>query len=348
MKYIFVVLSLVCLLLLSPISVSAQMDRFEATIVQVYKQDITVKIESGPQKGKNFPVSLYDDRQLKSQNLRVGDGVLISFMTSQQYGTQVVIVDHIRKTPLLVLFLLFIAVVLIVGRKKGILSLCAMIISFLIIGRLIMPQILLGNNPVIISLIGSLFIIPSLFYIAHGFGTKTTIAVIGTFLSLIVTGLLAIFFVQFAKLTGFAAEEAIFIQATGQNVDIQSLLLAGIIIGAMGVLDDITISQTSLVEKLIRANPKYTKRQLFAEAMDVGRDHIASLVNTLILVYAGASLPLFVLFYSSSFSYSEVINMELVATEIVRTLVSSIGIVLAVPLTTIIATWQLDKLRDKK
>lgn len=348
MKYIFVLFLLAGPLLLSPMRVSAQMDHFEATIVQVQDKDISVKIESGPQKGKIFPVSLYDDRQMKNQNLRVGDGVLVSFMTSQQYGTQVVIVDHIRRTALLILFVLFIAVVLVVGRKKGILSLFAMIISFLIIGRLIMPQILIGNNPVIISLIGSLFIIPSLFYIAHGFNTKTTIAVIGTFLSLMVTGFLAITFVKYAKLTGFAAEEAIFIQGTGQNVDIQSLLLAGIIIGAMGVLDDITISQTSIVEKLIRANPKYTPRQLFTEAMDVGRDHIASLVNTLILVYAGASLPLFVLFYSSAFSYGEVINMELIATEIVRTLVSSIGIVLAVPLTTLIATWQLDKLRDKK
>lgn len=348
MKHLLIVLLLLATTLSQPTNIMAQAEQVEAQILRLQGNNIIVTVQEGALKGREFPVALYDDKQIGNQDLRVGDRVIVSFMTSPQAGQQAIIVDHVRRIPLLVLSMLFIAVVLIIGRKKGILSLAAMVISFLIIGRLIIPQILIGNDPVLISLIGGMFIIPTLFYISHGFTWKTTLAVVGTFLSLILTGLLAIVFVQFTRLTGFAAEEATFIQATGQNVDIQSLLLAGIIIGAMGVLDDITISQTAIVEKLIKANPKYTKPELFREAMDVGRDHIASLVNTLVLVYAGAALPLFVLFYSSTYTYSQVINMELVATEIVRTLVASIGIVLAVPFTTLIATWQIDKLKEKR
>lgn len=255
-------------------------------------------------------------------------------------GQNVVIVDHVRRTPLIILFALFVGLVVIVGRRKGFLSFLGMLFSFALIGRFIVPQIVLGNNPIMISLLGALFIIPVTFYIAHGLSWKTTIAVVSTFLALFITGVLAVIFVKFTKLTGFAADEAVFLQAmTGQSINLQTLLLGGIIIGAMGVLDDITISQTSIVAKLHKTNPKLGFQKLFAESMDIGRDHIASLVNTLVLVYAGASLPLFVLFYGSTYTYSELMNMEIIATEIVRTLVSSIGIVAAVPITTIIASW---------
>ena len=348
MKKYFVFLFLIFSILLRPTATYAKDERMDAHITQLQDGNIMIQIDEGQKKNMEYPVALFDNKQIKNQNLQVGDAVIISFMKGPQGKEQAVIVDHVRRFPLLVLVALFIIIVLVIGRTKGILSIISMIISFLIIGRLILPQILLGNDPVIISLIGAIFIIPTLFYISHGFHWKTTIAVIGTFLSLIITGILAIVFVQFAKLTGFAAEEATFIQAAGQNIDIKSLLLAGIIIGAMGVLDDITISQTAIVEKLIKANPKYKGPELFREAMDVGRDHIASLVNTLVLVYAGAALPLFVLFYTSAYSYREVINMEIVATEIVRTLVSSIGIVLAVPITTVISVWYADKLKKEK
>ena len=254
-----VIFALSIYLLLLPFPVQAQMERVEAKITRLQGNSISVLIKEGPQVGKEYLVALFDNKQIGSQNLEVGDEVIISFIQVQGGEQRAVIVDHVRRTPLIILAGLFFSAVLLVGRKKGILSLIAMMISFLIIGRLILPQILLGNNPVLVSLIGALFIIPTLFYISHGFNTKTTVAVVGTFLSLIVTGILAVIFVHITRLTGFAAEEATFIQASGQNVDIQSLLLAGIIIGAMGVLDDITISQTSIVEKLAKANPKYTQ-----------------------------------------------------------------------------------------
>lgn len=327
-------------------SVSAQSttERIEAKIVTISNTAVEVELLESEKKGEVLPVVLFDQRQLESQQLKVGDKVLVSPMQSQD-GEQVIIVDHVRTVPLQVLFALFLLVVIFIGRFKGILSFIGMIFSFLIIGRFIVPQIMLGNDPLLISLFGGLFIIPATFYIGHGLRWQTTIAVISTFLALLITGILAYVFVHFAKLTGFSAEEAVFIQALpGQSINIQSLLLAGIIIGAMGVLDDITISQTSIVDKLVKANPKYTFKQVFSEAMDVGRDHISSLVNTLILVYAGAALPLFVLFYNSQLgTYADVVNMEIVATEIVRTLVSSIGIISAVPITTVFASWYIKK-----
>ncbi len=149
---------------------------------------------------------------------------------------------------------------------------------------------------------------------------------------------MASFFVDAAKLTGYASEEASFLQVSRQgSFNVRGLLLAGIIIGALGILDDITISQAAVVSSLKQASSKIKADELFAKAMDVGKDHISSMINTLILVYAGASLPLMLLFVDNPHPFSEIINYEIIADEVVRTLVGSIGLVLAVPITTLIA-----------
>ena len=325
--------------------ISAQQpeQRYEAEITSLNSNKVEVMVKNGDLKDRKYPVALFDAKQIETQNLQIGDNVIVILTQNQSGVKSAIIQDHVRRTPLLILFLLFLMVVIVIGRLKGVLSFVAMVASFFIIVRMVIPQIMIGNDPILIALLGALFIIPLTFYISHGLRRQTTIAVVGTFLALFLTGILAYIFVIFAKLTGFAAEEAVYIQALGGNINIRSLLLAGIIIGSMGVLDDITISQTSIVEKLRKANPKYTRWELYREAMDVGRDHIASLVNTLILVYTGAALPLLVLFNTSQFSYGEAVNMEMVATEIVRTLVGSIGIVTAVPITTFIAVFYLSK-----
>lgn len=327
-----------------PQGVSAQSpDHLRATITELSSNGIVVEIHEGERNGQTVQVLQFDESQTVNQGLHVGDQVLVNFIKGPGGQEQVIIVDQYRLWPLAGLFVLFLCVVVVIGRRKGFFAFLGMAFSFLIIAQMVVPQILLGNNPIMISLFASFFIIPISFYVSHGFKLKTTIAVVSTFLALVLTAGLAVIFVNLAKLTGYSAEEATFISAQqGNTINIQALLLAGIIIGAMGVLDDITISQTSIVAKLKKANPKFTKWELFRESMDVGHDHIASLVNTLVLVYAGAALPLFVLFSSSQFgTLSEVLNMEIVATEIVRTLVSSIGIVSAVPLTTILAVWYI-------
>lgn len=342
MKKCILILALFLSIFSSGVFAQTEVPRYEATVEQIISGSVFLRILEGPYKDQKMESQFYDPRQ----NFKEGEQVLVAITQNPNTGDLgITIEDRVRRFPLQVLFAIFLLIVIAVGRLKGILSFIGMIFSFVIIGKFIVPQIMFGNDPLLISLFGALFIIPVTFYIGHGLKWQTTISVISTFIALFITGVLAYIFVIFAKLTGFSAEEAVFIQALpGQQINIQSLLLAGIIIGAMGVLDDITIAQTSIVDKLIKANPKYTFKQVFSEAMDVGRDHISSLVNTLILVYAGASLPLFVLFYNSQLgSYSDVMNMEVIATEIVRTLVSSIGIISAVPITTLLASWYIKK-----
>lgn len=218
-------------------------------------------------------------------------------------------------------------------------SLIGMGISFFIIFLFVLPKLLAGADPIQVAIVASLFITPLTFYFSHGLNKKTTIAVIGTIIALIITGILANTFIEAAKLTGFASEEASFLQVAKQGaINMKGILLAGIIIGMLGVLDDITISQSAIVFQLKEANQKLKFDDLYKRAMNIGQDHISSMVNTLILVYTGAALPLLLLFINNPHPFSEIINYELIADEIIRTLVGSIGLILSVPITTFIAS----------
>lgn len=246
---------------------------------------------------------------------------------------------YVRRTSLYILFFIFFALTFFIAKKSGLMSILGMVASFLIIFKFLLPKILEGANPIFITLLASLFIIPITFYLSHGLNKKTTIAVIGTFISLVVTAIFAHIFINSAKLTGFSTEEAGFLNSIREGFfDMRGLLYAGIIIGALGVLDDVTISQASIVEQLKNANPELGILELYKSAMNVGRDHISSMVNTLVLVYAGASLPLLLIFVNNPHPFGEIINYEFLAEEIVRTLVGSIGLILAVPITTFIAS----------
>jgi uncharacterized membrane protein len=176
-------------------------------------------------------------------------------------------------------------------------------------------------------------------YLVYGWNRKTHVAVTGLFLSLILTGLLATWFVGWTRLSGFGAEEAGFLQIAGLRLDLQGLLLAGIIVGTLGALDDIAVGQSSAIFELARANPRLNWRALFRHGMNIGRDHIAAMVNTLLLAYVGAALPLVLLFSVYAEPLGITMNREIVAEEIVRTLVGSIGLLAGVPLTSLIAAW---------
>ena len=188
------------------------------------------------------------------------------------------------------------------------------------------------------AIIASVIIIPISFYMAHGISQKTTIANVSSILALVMTGLLSLMFISLGRLTGLSSEEAgmLLIQRSG-SFDMKGLLLCGIIIGALGVLDDITISQAAIVNELVKSSEKPKGNVIYKQAMNVGRDHISSMVNTLVLAYAGASLPLLLIFVDNPHSFSEIINYEFLAEEIIRTLVGSIGLIMAVPITTFIA-----------
>jgi uncharacterized membrane protein len=266
---------------------------------------------------------------------------------AQQPDNSWVIADYVRRPALIQLFILFSVLVIAVGRWWGMRSLLSLAISFGIIFGVILPLIMTGYNPLLVTLAGSALIIPSTFYLSHGLKPKTHVAVIGTLIALAISGLLAVAFVNQAHLTGFADEEASVLSIQMQDtIDIRGLLLAGIIISLLGTLDDITVTQAAFVQQLKEANPNIKLSELFSRAMSVGKDHISSLVNTLILVYTGASLPLLLLFLDSETTWPQLLNLEIIADEVVRTLVGSIGIVLAAPITTLIAVTMFSKLKN--
>lgn len=306
---------------------------------QLY-QKLKLLVTKGSLKGKDIVVENGNIPLANVFKYGIGDKLIVSISKNFENKDVYYIADYVRRDSLYWLFGLFVGLTLLIGGKRGLSAIVGMVYSFFIIFSFLLPQISAGRDPIFIAIIASLLIIPVTFYLSHGLNKKTTVAIVGTAISLIITGILANVSVDAAKLTGFASEEAGFIEAQNPGIiNVRGLLLAGIIIGALGVLDDITISQAAVVYQLKRAAKSLVPGQLFSRAMDVGRDHIASVVNTLVLVYTGAALPLLLLFINSPIPFSEVINYEILAEEIVRTLVASIGLILAVPITTILAAF---------
>jgi uncharacterized membrane protein len=245
--------------------------------------------------------------------------------------------DFQRGRPLLLLAGIFVGAVLAFARWQGARALLGLAFTLLLLVGFVVPAILGGAAPVPVALIGALVIMVMTLYLSHGFSRKTTAAVVGTTLALALTGGLAALFVALASLTGFTSEEARLANLQVGGLSLRGLLLAGIIIGGLGVLDDVTMSQSSTVFELHRANPRATFTQLLTGALNVGRDHIAATVNTLFLAYAGASLPLLILFVTGIDPVGTILTSEIVAVEVVRTLVGSVGLIAAVPLTTALA-----------
>lgn len=290
---------------------------------------------SGKYKGKEIVVENGKYDQTGIVVYQKGDAVVLSVDQDEHGKDTFTITDYVRRTPLLLLFTIFAVLAIIVGGKRGASSLLGMILTFAVLFLFVLPQVSGGTNPVTVVIIASCIIIPLTFFLSHGINKKTASAIVGTLISLLLTGILAGFFVSATHLTGFASEEASYLTILKKgSVDIRGLLLAGVIIGLLGVLQDITVSQAAVVYQLKKTNSSIKLYELFKRAMDVGRDHIASMVNTLILVYAGASLPLLLLFINNPLPFSTVVNFEIIAEEIVRTLVASIGLIVAVPVTT--------------
>ncbi len=304
-----------------------------------FYQELELYITKGSLKHNKIVVKSGDIPVSNLPRYKVNDRLLVNYEHDLDGNDFFLITDYVRRRPLFILFILFIVSVSIIAKWRGISSVLGMIVSFLIIFSFILPRIDAGANPVQTAILGSLLIIPATFYLSHGLNKKTTSAVLGTVIALVITGTLALIFVNMAQLSGFASEEAGFLQVAKQgSINIKGLLLAGIIIGILGVLDDVTISQSAIVFQLKNIDSKLNISQLYKRAMDVGQDHISSMVNTLILVYTGASLPLLLLFINNPHPFTEIINYEIIADEIIRTLIGSIGLILAVPITTIIAS----------
>ena len=268
-----------------------------------------------------------------------GDRVLVE-RTGTMEGEDIFhVTDHVRTTPLLWLTVLFIAATLLLSGWQGLRSLLGMGVSLAVILLFIVPQILAGRNPLMVAILGSVVMMGISLYLVYGWNGKTHVAVLGLLLSLIVTGLLAVWSVNWTRLSGFGAEEASFLQVAGVQLDTRGLLLAGIIIGTLGALDDIAIGQSSTIFELRKANPSLTWLELFRRGMTVGRDHIAAMVNTLLLAYVGAALPLVLMFSVFAEPLGVTVNREIISEEIVRTLVGSLGLLAGVPLTSMTAAY---------
>ncbi len=283
------------------------------------------------------------------RRIPVGRKVIVSKQATQN-GEEWVLVDASYRLPVLgFLVLLFFFLVVAVARLQGIFSIVGMLVSFVILIIFVLPQVLSGANPVLISIVAAMIIGAASMYLSHGINLKSHIAFGSIVITLITVGLLSSLVLRFAHMNGTGSEEAIFLLVDPANkVNLQGLLLAGIVLGTLGILDDICIAQVSVVKELVKAKPHISLKELLQSGLAVGKDHIASLVNTLILAYAGASLPLFLLFsQNNTRPWWVVLNDEMIAEEIVRTLSGSIGLVLAVPFATIVAAIILRGSKDK-
>lgn len=268
-------------------------------------------------------------------DLAVGAGIQVG--RAGEDGQDLYIADFRRSPALAWLVALFVGVVLLVGRWHGARSLLGLALSLLLVTRFIVPGILVGQSPALVALVGAVAVMLATLYLTHGVSSRTTAAVLGTTAALAITVVLGVVFVDWAAITGFSSEEARFARVVIEGLDVAGLVLAGLIIAALGVLDDVTVAQAATVWALHDTDPRQGPLDLFRSAMTVGRDHIASTINTLFLAYAGASLTLLVLFSTSGRPLGDIVTSEIVATEVVKTLVGSLGLISAVPITTALA-----------
>ncbi|CAM5638140.1 YibE/F family protein OS=Streptomyces tendae OX=1932 GN=GUR47_21255 PE=4 SV=1 [Streptomyces tendae] len=294
----------------------------------------TIRVDTGDDKGRTFEEIVQPDQ---SRQLHEGQEVVVAYEPSAPKDLQYSVTDINRRLPLALLAGIFALAVVVVGRLRGLMALVSLAISFLLLNFFILPAILQGSNPLVVAVIGSSAIMLIALYLCHGLSARTSVAVLGTLISLLLIGVLGSLFIGWAALTGNTDDNTGLIHGLYPSIDMSGLLLAGVIIGSLGVLDDVTVTQTSAVWELHEANPTMGWRGLYRAGIRIGRDHIASVVNTLVLAYAGAALPLLLLFSIAQSGVGTVANSELVAEEIVRTLVGSIGLVASVPVTTALA-----------
>ena len=302
-------------------------------------QDVELRILSGEDEGRIITMenSILNNRD--DMRLQEGETIVVQRLVKSSGEVDFLMREKYRLPSLLILTLFFFVLGVLLGGRIGFTSILGLVTCIAILVFFVVPKIITGSNPLIISLIGSVLIACSSLYLAHGLNRRTTIALVSTIITLSLSTLLAMAFVHFGRLFGMGTEESVFLQiGVLEHVNLRGLLLGGIVIGALGVLDDITTGQTAAIDELSKANHKLGFRELYASGTSIGREHIAALINTLALAYVGASLPILLLFsINAEMPWWVIINSEFVAEEIVRTLVGSSTLLLAVPISTWIA-----------
>ena len=302
-------------------------------------QRLLVRVESGSLAGQEIVVEEGTVNIISQERLfDVGDRVYLERAVGPD-GDRFYVSDFVRTGPLILILGLFVALVVLVGRGRGLRSLGGTLFSLAVIFAFVLPQIVAGRDPVAVSVGGAILLLAVSTYLVYGWNPKAHAAVAGMMLSLVLTGVLAWLFVGWTRLTGISVEESSYlVMEMGPGVNLRGLVLGGIIIGSLGVLDDVCVGQASAVFELVNANRDLGWRDIFRRSLNIGRDHIAAMVNTLLLAYVGASMPLMLVFTIYQEPIWRRINREPIAEEIVRTLVGSVGLVLAVPITGLIAS----------
>ncbi len=319
--------------------INQEVKKVPGTDVNGNYQTISAKILEGDEKDKI--VEIEND----FLSLKVGEVFYLLHSSDSLNGTDFYSVSDPYRLPAVYFFVgLFIACVLIFGGIQGLRGLLSLAGSFFLIIYLLLPGIIHGISPLLLSLgISSLIIVVGS-YITHGFNKTTSSAVIGMIITIIFTGILAYIAVHASRLSGFNNEETTYLNLnTGGTIDFVGLLLGGIMIGVLGILYDVAIGQAISVEELHAVGPHLPRKIIYKRAIRMGREHIGALVNTLAIAYVGVSLPLLLLFYTNHAGFNITLNKEIFSTEIIRIMIGSIGLVLAVPITTLISTVMLIK-----
>ena len=296
-----------------------------------------VLLTGGPEEGKQVTIQLSAGGPVP--DFETGDDVRVAKASFGGSAPTYSVIDFERRSPMLWLALAFVILVILFGRLRGALSLLGLVLSLAAVVVFIVPAILDGRPPLAVALVGSMAVMLITILLSHGGGPKSFAAILGTAASLVLVGILASLATGLTSLTGFSSDEAALLAVNDPGLSISGLLVAGIVIGALGVLDDVTISQASTVMALRAAAPEEGFGSLYRRAIEVGRDHVSATVNTLVLAYVGSSLPLLLIFGVGELGAWDTVNLEIVAKEVVAMLVGSIGIIAAVPLTTALAAW---------
>ncbi|CAM3859062.1 YibE/F family protein [Nocardioides zeicaulis] len=269
--------------------------------------------------------------------VEVGDRIIVSYVGDSPDGERYAFQDFDRGPPLLTLTVLFAVGVLLLSRWRGIGSLVSLAATLVLIAVFTLPAIMAGSSPLLVAIVTASASMVVTLYLSHGFTVRTTVAMLGTLVSLVLIGGIGWVFTTVVRFTGQVDEGSQYIATIAAQVDLRGLLLAGLVIGALGVLDDVTVTQTWAVWELADVDPEATARGLFVRAMRIGRSHVASTVNTLVLAYVGATLPLMLVFSALQLPFGIAVSQEVVAQEVVRGLVGGLGIIAAVPVTTAVA-----------
>ncbi len=310
---------------------------------KTYDQKLQVKVLEGSDKGKIITVDKQADFRLAdAMKSYTGETVILDIMKRPNEPTQYTITDSYRLDKLVYIFIAFFVFILFAAGKKGIGAVLGLLVSLAVILWFIVPQMLHGYDPLTVSVIGCFIILLVTTFLAHGFSKQTAIAVISTFIALLATVLFSYLAVQLAHLAGLGTEDSYILELNpNQSINPKGLLLSGILIGTLGALNDITTTQVAAIFALFKSNAKLSALELAEHGLFIGREHIVSLVNTLVLAYAGSSLPIFIFFIlnPSHLPVWVIVNNESVSEEIVRTVAGSMGLILAIPITTLLATW---------